>query len=467
MSYFAVVYTDGSSRPNPGKAGFGIHGYTYKDLSPRPYKALHTTHHLTNKGYQLPNSKSEENPYELVKPLDVVNISMPLLEHDTNNAAELVAVVYALEHFFDSGINDITIYMDSEYVRRGVTEHLDRWAENNWLKTDGTPLVNKDIWKKLRVLMLEYKTADRKINMLWVKGHDDNAGNSIADMLAAIAANSHYQGHNHETVSVQSFDAYKKEMFAPNDILDFKRLYFNANKSSGPSYYHCANIPKEEGHFGKRTVESVYAILDLSERDRVLDIVMQKHRSLVREYAATATLKLERVLNKRVYWFINKYKENCLYHGGKNNNELMFIDKTSLVEDIDRPGILFKALDIFSSLEAVYSSHSNSHEYTTLDLTDVFYNAGALKPIYKVGAVDVEVPNPFISGKTLALTFNKDMPSRNVLKRIEKLNPTIKLIFWKASSFSYRYLCLVEADNTKALWSNYHTSLFLLPGRKT
>ena len=86
------IYTDGAARGNPGPGGYGailIWGDTHKELSG---------------GYR----------------------------RTTNNRMELMAVIKALEALKKEGIN-ITIYSDSQYVVRAVSEGwLKKWVATNF-----------------------------------------------------------------------------------------------------------------------------------------------------------------------------------------------------------------------------------------------------------------------------------------------------------------------------------------------
>ena len=76
----------------------------------------------------------------------------------------------------------VTLYTDSTYVQKGITEWIYNWEKNNWRKSDNKPVKNAELWKKLQQ---EIKKHDIIWN--WVKGHSNNEGNDIADRLAVEA----------------------------------------------------------------------------------------------------------------------------------------------------------------------------------------------------------------------------------------------------------------------------------------
>jgi len=133
------IYTDGSSRGNPGRGGYGvvlIWGQARKELSC---------------GYRL----------------------------TTNNRMELLAVIKALESLNKKNIA-ATIYTDSQYVVNTVEK---KWLDN-WIKTDFKGgKKNKDLW-----MIFHRLRKDFQLRFVWVKGHADNAMNNRCDELATAAA---------------------------------------------------------------------------------------------------------------------------------------------------------------------------------------------------------------------------------------------------------------------------------------
>lgn len=95
----------------------------------------------------------------------------------TNNRMELMAAIQGL-----SALNrrcNVSVYTDSEYVRRGISEWLANWKKRGWKTANRKPVKNKDLWRKLDEL-----AAQHDIEWHWVKGHAGNPGNERADQLA-------------------------------------------------------------------------------------------------------------------------------------------------------------------------------------------------------------------------------------------------------------------------------------------
>ena len=101
----------------------------------------------------------------------------------TNNRMELTAVIEALASLKRSC--DITLYTDSEYVRKGITEWILGWKQRGWKTAARQPVKNVDLWQRLDALR-----ALHKVDWRWVKGHAGDPGNERADALANQGAHS-------------------------------------------------------------------------------------------------------------------------------------------------------------------------------------------------------------------------------------------------------------------------------------
>ncbi len=130
-----IIYTDGACKGNPGIGGWGAI-LMYGDKSKEIY------------GYA---------------------------PETTNNRMELSAVIEALKAIKRSC--PITIFTDSQYVKRGITEWIDGWIKKNWKNVK-----NVDLWQELYLLNKQYD-----IDWQWVRGHNGDKYNERADELANLA----------------------------------------------------------------------------------------------------------------------------------------------------------------------------------------------------------------------------------------------------------------------------------------
>jgi ribonuclease HI/DNA polymerase-3 subunit epsilon len=97
--------------------------------------------------------------------------------HTTNNRMELMAAIEGLART-DASLA-ATVWTDSSYVQKGISEWIHNWKKKNWKKSDGGAVINADLWKQLDTLRLK-----RQVDWRWIKGHAGHAGNEKADQLA-------------------------------------------------------------------------------------------------------------------------------------------------------------------------------------------------------------------------------------------------------------------------------------------
>ena len=97
----------------------------------------------------------------------------------TNNRMELMAVIEALTALRRPC--HVLLYLDSEYVRKGITEWVAGWKARGWRTATKQPVKNVDLWQQLDALVAG---AGHRIEWRWVKGHSGDPGNERADALA-------------------------------------------------------------------------------------------------------------------------------------------------------------------------------------------------------------------------------------------------------------------------------------------
>ena len=95
----------------------------------------------------------------------------------TNNRMEMMAVIQALQSL--KRPMPIRLHVDSQYVKKGLTEWMSGWISRGWKTADKKPVKNQDLWEQLNLL-----TAQHQIQWIWVKGHAGDPGNERADELA-------------------------------------------------------------------------------------------------------------------------------------------------------------------------------------------------------------------------------------------------------------------------------------------
>jgi len=148
-----TIFTDGSSKGNPGPGGWGA----------------------------------------IVAYPDSVQELGGRAEQTTNNRMELAAVIESLRIAEN---DEITVHTDSEYIVKGITEWVNGWQRNNWKTAAKKPVLNQDLWKELVELVYgkENLPAGRQVKWVVVKGHSGVPANERCDLIATtFADNAHFE----------------------------------------------------------------------------------------------------------------------------------------------------------------------------------------------------------------------------------------------------------------------------------
>ncbi|RYU79026.1 ribonuclease HI [Hymenobacter persicinus] len=133
------LFTDGSSRGNPGPGGYGTilrYGHHEKEIT---------------QGFRL----------------------------TTNNRMELLAIIVGLEAVTRPDI-PITVVTDSKYVVDSVEK---RWVFGWVKKPDFGKKANEDLWRRFLKIY-----EQRKVRFQWVRGHNGHPENERCDQLAVGSA---------------------------------------------------------------------------------------------------------------------------------------------------------------------------------------------------------------------------------------------------------------------------------------
>eukprot|EP00467_Chlorarachnion_reptans_P003168 CAMPEP_0114501132 /NCGR_PEP_ID=MMETSP0109-20121206/8335_1 /TAXON_ID=29199 /ORGANISM="Chlorarachnion reptans, Strain CCCM449" /LENGTH=287 /DNA_ID=CAMNT_0001678841 /DNA_START=27 /DNA_END=891 /DNA_ORIENTATION=+ len=151
------VYTDGACEGNGRKEALAGYGVWFGEDGPDPI------------------SEALEGPLQ------------------TNQRAELTAVVKALgaivelsvaaEEAGEEDLKPVVIWSDSAYTVKGSKSWVPNWKRNNWQTANKMPVKNKDLWTALDENLAQLRKY-RKVELRWVRGHQGNHGNEMADSLA-------------------------------------------------------------------------------------------------------------------------------------------------------------------------------------------------------------------------------------------------------------------------------------------
>jgi ribonuclease HI len=146
-----TIYTDGSSRGNPGPGGWAAILITETEVI-------------------------ELGSYE---------------DHTTNNRMELMGAIKGLREIGPHmHVEEVEVCTDSEYVKKGITEWIEGWMAKGWKNSLKKPVLNQDLWEELYAEEKRLKEAGVKMKWTYVAGHAGIPLNERADVIATSCADS-------------------------------------------------------------------------------------------------------------------------------------------------------------------------------------------------------------------------------------------------------------------------------------
>jgi ribonuclease HI len=201
-----VIYTDGSSRGNPGPGGFGALLVTSDEKQNRKVTELG--------GHE---------------------------DHTTNNRMELLATLESLQYIEERKIQgSVEIHTDSAYVLNGITGWVFGWEKNGWKTQNGDDVLNQDLWKVLSAVA--FRTKSRQgLEWIKVKGHSGIWANERVDQIATEYADSArpllYTGALESYLKLMNIE--EKELFAVTYVASTTK---SSSKNKKPyAYVSCVD----------------------------------------------------------------------------------------------------------------------------------------------------------------------------------------------------------------------------------
>lgn len=490
-------YTDGGANPNPGPTGGGAHVYHFyyptDEEKPTSFGRFIATDagYLTQKDFEAMKPKDRPSPVVITKYVDIVIAA----GHGTNNIGEMLGMLafidYALEEVKAAPGTYAKIHAisDSKLVVAGVSEYLPNWLQRNWLTTNGTPVANREIWESINTSLTELK-ALASFSCSWVLGHNDDHGNTHADILASLGVNYSANGN---------VNIYKTVYEKPKDFHDSKldthpyfclqRVYFNSvSDQNTKGVYYQTSGGDAKFVTGKRSGDTAYSVIKLQEDDPYVSAVVS---------AAARDNDVNTVLYFRLARIKEQSVKQCFENHGvisfskdRRNFNLNFMDKKPVVIGVEPGELPLRTIETLEFLELIvdnYATHLDEGtefnisgtQISLLDVTDTFYTTktkgklGAeveiceLRKEFGVGSPGAILEKDIeLAQGTKRLKFNLlfgiDLPFRNSMRKIEASHPVVQLVIWSVGEEAVRYATIIRTDEAVGIWSNYHANLLLI-----
>lgn len=471
-----ILYTDGSFKN--GKAGWGVHGYEY-NVEPMTSKA-NLKAQPTDKGYKdVPTAET----CTVVKYIDIFG---PVVGTQTNNTAELLAVIKAMEFALTKKSGSLSILLDSDYVRKSIESYLPKWIESKWVKSDGAPVKNRDLWETYIATDVKWKATGRTLKLIKVKGHSGEFGNDRADMNALRGRES-IEDRLYETDGIVVNKVKKIQL---NPLILESRLLFPTKEPADTPYYYTYNLgtlhsfgivankdsakeklAKADLILGRRIAEATFSVYKADEPEEYLDLLKNLHReSMERDEPELAIIHLGNACNAKQRQQIESLGlPGLLEHSDIQTISTPTMDLVS--RTLNPPRLANDAVLLFSDIKRTLDNYLDSKlgkAVTVIDITDSFYDTVGKgeKACYRLSKSITSTTkyidlNPVIAGhKTLVrLVLTIDLPSRNQLNRISPNLEKLDLLISMTGPSSYTYSVVFKTKDGSAIYTSPYTQL--------
>lgn len=511
MTTGIVIYCDagargepGSKNNNPGHVGWGLHGYKYLLEEPKKGSGL-PDQILTNRGYMLKSAFAAEKgklPFEIkaeikasfpeadltnpslqqITPLHYIDGYGSLTYITTNNVGELIAAIETLRWCKDHPeITQINILADSKYVVEGSNKYLETWKKNGWLRQDRMPIANQEIWKELDTLLQYYRDKNLPVIIDWVKAHNGEHGNEMADKHATIAVLKAIRKEHISCIEVTEPEGYWKCNVIRHPFITHKGMLFNTLRDYQiPGQYYLSDNTREVELLGKKSTDGAFAFVAINSADPMLEMVREHHTALANGSDTLIMARLDYLYNPTNYRDIDEFQTYAMFQKDPFQLDMYGLKNEPITRELRPAKLAIRAVEALTDLaERLDQYLQNDPRYVYTDITDIFFEKETvtkkkevieqfkLRPEIIVGLASVKTNAKYnINGtektKPLSLTLGVDLPGRNSIKHMEELKPKIHLITWKESDKSFRYATVITTDADKGIWAGVYSNLVVI-----
>jgi ribonuclease HI len=517
-----VLYTDGSTRPNPGFGGYGLHGYMYEVTEPKKGSG-NQTDVLTRYGY-VPKKeaaqKAKVDPdtgetaagaaIKEVKPTQYFDgygcFHVPV----TNNYCELQGLNHSLKLANNYDIRYLTVLTDSMYVVEGINRLLPVWKNYNWTKKDGRMVQHKHTWLDAEQGKQALEAKGVRISVRWVKGHSVHLGNQLADKNSRMGSHRARDGVEENVFISEGPEGYWNTKYEKHPFLFHRAFYFTTREHSNqPGEYYLGEHGKDHEMIGTSTTDTRHSAVILKTPEPLIEILRDHQVKVSNGKEALVLGRLDKLFNNNLAKDINRFGTVCLlrrdskrldlygieqekpkeavYEGSDEQDEPV-VSKTIATDDNNLPGIpitrelnppllayrALQAVNLLKGLLLTWRKEDLEPNPKSMlgvtDITDTLFDKDdkdnfSLKKDYASGfttfkqKVAYKDENNITKHHEIVVDMASDMPDRNVFKRIEKAKPRVFIITWTESETSFRYATIIDMQGDLGIWAASYSNL--------
>ncbi len=180
-----ILYTDGSSRGNPGKGGWGA--ILIAEEKGVGSKEKEWVQELGGRDQMTTNNRMEITA--LIEGLRFVYSQLLIVNGEKANSGKNAEGAFAKLLTINYKPLTINVHADSEYVLKGISTWMKDWKKRGWKTAAKKSVLNQDLWQVLDDLVLQLQDA-YGVKFVWthVRGHSGHVLNDRADEIATTFA---------------------------------------------------------------------------------------------------------------------------------------------------------------------------------------------------------------------------------------------------------------------------------------
>jgi hypothetical protein len=186
------------------------------------------------------------------------------------------------------------------------------------------------------------------------------------------------------------------------------------------------------------------------------------------------SLRLDRLFNNTIAQDLYKYGDKCIFRPNQARIDLAYIDSQPITRGLVPPKLAMRAVEAVNELKGVLLAWREGKDSNIIE-TDITMDIFQVdkKDTLKIkddisSAIDKFSVNVSygqvndLKSYKLDLYLGNDLPDRNTLKRIEKLQPKVYVLTWMESNDSFRYAIIIKVQDAIGIWSSICSNIKIL-----
>lgn len=486
-----MIHSDGSARPNPGYAGWGIHGYIYEMVTPtkgsgNPDYVLTANDYLSKTDKALQPNTPLVTPLQYIDGFGAVHPTVGGERGCTNNQGELLGAIEALRIVLERPeIQRVRVWTDSRYVTENV-RHALNWRKNNWLRADNQPAANSGLWKEYLEILDELKSRGVDLAVNWNEGHAGNFGNELVDGTAFVGMRRATAGIFDKNIQFSDPEGYWKYDSERHPFISHRRMYYNTLAAQNvPGEYCLGEHDKDDDLAGKRMANGAYAYVVLDQPETVLEAVRNYSCRVADGNNTVMIARVDYIYRADVHKLLSSHGEVVLNRPQRAASDLDAVAK-NIDEHVTRehwpPLLIDRCVNELIQLKQILDDYriGNPHMVTT-DLTPLIYESlvetskkgeekriTKLRPEFVVGTSSMDAvvnfrhPDGTMRQTSIKLLLGLDLLDRNALRRLEDLEPEVRLVTWLEEPAAFRFATIIKVKGGLGIWAGTYSNLRLI-----